>query len=75
MLDAVRRHNRRMLRQAWRCFGKAVPGAVRLVPDPEPRPVIERDCSAIEGMILGDAPGLTWIIKRLPRAEAAINAV
>ena len=73
LLDAVRNHNLVAFRQAWKRFEKAVPGSVRLVPQPELRPVIERDYGAMQGMILGDVPEFGWGMEQLQRAEAAIN--
>ena len=73
LLDAVRRHNLAMFRQAWKRFEEAVPGSVRLVPRPELRAVIERDYRAMEGMILGEAPRFRWVMEQLRFAEAAIN--
>ena len=73
LLDAVRSHNLISFRQAWRRFEEAVPGAVRLVPQPELGTVIERDYSAMQGMILGDVPDFGWVMEQLQHAEAAIN--
>ena len=73
LLNAVRDHNLIAFRQAWKRFEEAIPGSVRLVPQPELRKVIERDYAAMQGMILGDAPEFGWVIEQLERAEAAIN--
>ena len=56
LLDAVRNHNLTAFRQAWKRFEEAIPGSVRLVPQPDLRTVIERDYGAMQGMILGDVP-------------------
>ena len=48
LLDAVRSHNLVAFRQAWKRFEEAVPGSVRLVPQPELRSVIARDYGAME---------------------------
>lgn len=73
LLDAVRSHNLIAFRQAWKKFEEAVPGTVRLVPQPELRAVIETDYGAMQGMILGDAPGFGWVMEQLQIAEAKIN--
>lgn len=73
LLDAVRSHNLISFRQAWKKFEEAVPGTVRLAPQPELRTVIKTDYSAMQGMILGDAPEFDWVMKQLQIAEAKIN--
>ena len=73
LLDAVRNHNLTAFRQAWKRFEEAIPGSVRLVPQPDLRPVIERDYGAMQGMILGDVPDFGWVMEQLQHAEAAIN--
>ena len=73
LLDAVRNHNLIAFRQAWKRFEEAVPGSVRLVPQPELGTVIERDYSGMQGMILGDVPDFGWVMEQLQYAEAAIN--
>ena len=60
-------------RQAWKRFEEAIPGSVRLVPQPDLRTVIERDYGAMQGMILGDVPDFGWVMEQLQYAEAAIN--
>ncbi len=75
MLDAVRDHNLIAFRQAWKRFEEAVPGSLRLVPQPELRAVIEDDYGAMQGMILGDAPGFDWIMEQIEYAEVAVNAM
>ena len=73
LLDAVREHNLIAFRQAWKRFEEAVPGSVRLIPQPELRAVIERDYRAMQGMILGEIPDFEWIMEQLERAESVIN--
>ena len=73
MLDAVREHNLISFRQAWKRFDKAVPGSLRLIPQPELRSVIEKDYRAMQGMILGRVPDFGWILEQLGRAEETIN--
>ena len=73
LLDAVRNHNLIAFRQAWKRFEEAIPGSVRLVPQPDLRMVIERDYGAMQGMILGDVPDFGWVMEQLQHAEAAIN--
>ena len=73
LLDAVRNHNLIAFRQAWKRFEEAVPGSVRLVPQPELRTTIERDYGAMQGMILGDVPDFGWVMEQLQHAEATIN--
>ncbi len=73
LLYAVRNHNLIAFRQAWKRFEEAVPGSVRLVPQPELRTAIERDYGAMQGMILGDVPDFRWVMEQLQHAESAIN--
>ena len=73
LLDAVREHNLIAFRQAWKRFEEAVPGSLRLVPQPELRTVIESDYGAMEGMILGEAPRFEWVMEQIQDAEATIN--
>ncbi len=73
LLDAVRHHNLTAFRQAWKRFEEALPGTLRLVPQPEPTAVIERDYRAMRDMILGDAPPFEWIVDQLHRVENTIN--
>ena len=75
LLAAVRNHNLIAFRQAWKRFEEAVPGTVRLVPQPELRAVIERGYRALEGMIFGDVPDFGWIMEQLRFAEAEINSL
>lgn len=73
LLDAVRRHNLIAFRQAWKRFEEAVPGSMRVVPQPELVTVVERDYRAMDGMILGESPEFGWIIEQIQHAEAVIN--
>ena len=75
LLDAVRTHNLVAFRQAWKRFEEAVPGSLRLVPQPELHAAIERDYRAMRDMILGDAPAFGWIVDRLRNAEATANRI
>lgn len=75
MLDAVREHNVIAFRQAWKRFEEAVPGSLRLVPQAELRRVIEGDYGAMEGMILGEAPGFEWVMEQIEYAEATVNGL
>lgn len=56
LLHEVRTHNTIAFRQAWKKLEEAVPGSLRLVPQAEPRAVIERDYVETQRMMLGDAP-------------------
>ena len=73
LLDAVRNHNLIAFKQAWKRFEEAVPGSLRLVPQPELSAAIERDYAAMEGMILGEVPDFGWVMEQLRKAEVAIN--
>ena len=73
LLDAVRDHNLIAFRQAWKRFDQAVPGSVRLVPQADLCTAIERDYSAMEDMILGDAPEFEWVMEQIRCAEATVN--
>jgi Nucleotidyl transferase AbiEii toxin, Type IV TA system len=70
---AVRDHNQIAFRQGWKKFDEAIVGSTRIVPQLQLRAEIEKDYSAMQGMILGDAPAFSWIIKRLEEVERAIN--
>jgi hypothetical protein len=73
LATAVREHNLLAFRQAWKKFEEAVPGSLRIVPQPELRREIERDYAAMQGMVLGDAPPFDWIMERLVAIEAEVN--
>ena len=73
LLDAVREHNLTAFPQRWKRFDEAVPGSVRLVPQPELRTVIEQDYRDMHGMILGDVPEFEWVMEQLQCAEDVIN--
>ena len=73
LLDSVRNHNLTAFPQAWKRFEEAVPGSVKLIPQPGLRRLIERDYTAMQGMILGDPPRYEWILEQLEHAEAVIN--
>ena len=70
---AVREHNLIAFRQAWKKFDEAVAGSTHIIPQQALRTEIEKDYAAMQGMILGDAPDFSWIIKRLEEVEEAIN--
>ncbi|MDE2964613.1 MAG: hypothetical protein OXU26_11915 [Acidobacteriota bacterium] len=46
---------------------------MKLVPQSDLRRLIERDYTAMQGMILGDPPSFEWILEQLEHAEAVIN--
>lgn len=73
LLDSVRNHNLVAYRQAWKRLDEAVPGSLRLVPQPELLAVIEKDYEDMKEMIFGDAPGFGWIMDQLRFAETVIN--
>ena len=73
LLDDVRAHNTTAFRQAWKKLEEAVPGSLRLVPQAEPRAVIERDYAEMREMIFGDIPDFGWIIEQLEIAETTVN--
>ena len=75
LLDAVRSHNQIAFRQAWKRLEQAVPGTIRLVPQPELREVIERDYEAMRDMFLGEPPEFEWIMDRLRETEAIVNSL
>ena len=75
LLDAVRSHNQIAFRQAWKRLEQAVPGTIRLVPQPELREVIERDYEAMQDMFLGEPPEFEWILDRLRETEAIVNSL
>ena len=73
LLDDVRRHNLMAFPQRWKRFDEAVPGKVRLLPQPDLMAVVERDYRAMQGMIMGDAPEFDWIIAQTRIAETRAN--
>ncbi len=73
LLDDVRGHSMIAFRQAWKRLDEAVPGTVRLAPQPELRAVLEQDYAAMRGMMVGDAPDFGWIAEQVQAAETAIN--
>lgn len=73
LLDDVRAHNMLAFRQAWKKLEEAIPGSLRLLPQEEPRAVIERDYAEMQEMLLGDAPDFGWIMEQLEYAESIIN--
>lgn len=73
LLRDVRNHNLVAFRQAWKRFEEAVPGSVRLVPQPELRAVIERDYETMRSMIFNEPPNIEWIMEQLRSAEAVVN--
>lgn len=73
LLDDVRAHNMLAFRQAWKKLEEAVPGSLRLLPQKEPRAVIERDYEQMQEMLFGDAPDFGWIMEQLEYAESIIN--
>ena len=75
LLDAVRTHNLVAFRQAWKRFEEAVPGSLRLAPQPELHAAVERDYRAMCDMILGEAPAFGWIVERLRHAEAEATRI
>ena len=75
LLDEVRAHNTLAFRQAWKKLEEAVPGSVRLVPQEEPRRIIEQDYEHMQEMLFGDAHDFEWIMEQLEYAEATINKV
>ena len=54
----MRNHNLVAFRQAWKRFEEAVPGSLRLVPQPALHAAIERDYRAMRDMILGERAGV-----------------
>lgn len=59
----------------WKKLEEAVPGSLRLLPQEEPRAVIERDYAKMQEMLFGDAPDFGWIMEQLEYAESTINKV
>ena len=73
LLDDVRGHSMIAFRQAWKRLDEAVPGTIRLAPQPELRAVLEQDYAAMRGMMLGDAPDFGWVLEQVQAAETAVN--
>jgi Nucleotidyl transferase AbiEii toxin, Type IV TA system len=70
---AVRGHNQVAFRQPSKKFEEAVPGSLRIVPQPALQATVGRDYTAMSGMILGTPPPFAWIMARLTSVEAAFN--
>ncbi len=75
LLDDVRAHNTLAFRQAWKKLEEAVPGSLRLLPQEEPRRIIEQDYADMQGMLFGSPPDFSWIMERLEYTESMINKV
>ncbi len=73
LLADARSHNAIAFRQAWKKLEEAVPGSLRLIPQEEPRAVIEQDYAEMRGMLFGDPPDFGWIMEQIGQAEAAVN--
>ena len=73
LLDDVRTHNMLAFRQAWKKLEEAVSGSIRLLPQAEPRRIIEQNYAEMQGMLLGTPPDFGWIMGQLEYAEATIN--
>lgn len=73
LLDDVRGHSMIAFRQAWKRLDEAVPGTVRLAPQPELRAVLEQDYAAMRDMMFGDAPDFGWVVEQTRAVEAAVN--
>ncbi len=73
LLDEVRAHNTIAFRQAWKKLEEAVPGSLRLLPQVEPRAVIEQDYAEMREMLFGEPPDFGWIMEQLAAAETTIN--
>ncbi len=73
LLDDVRAHNTLAFRQAWKKLEEAVPSSLRLLPQEEPRRIIERDYADMQGMLFGSPLDFRWIMERLEYAETMIN--
>ena len=73
LLADARNHNAIAFRQAWKRLEEAVPGSLRLLPQPEPLAIIERDYAEMQRMMFGDLPDFGWIMEQIGQAEAAVN--
>ncbi len=69
----AREHTLLAFRQRWKKIEEAVPGSLRLVPQPELRSAMERDYRRMQGMMAGDAPAFEWINDRLQALETQFN--
>ncbi len=73
LLDSVREHNRIAFPQKKKKWEEAVPGKLKLIPQPELREMLKEDYAAMEGMIIGEPPEFEWIMEQIEFAEAEIN--
>lgn len=73
LLDDVRNHNLIAFRQRWKRIEEAVPGTMRLIPQPELRKVIESDYQIMQFMFFDEIPDFGWIMEQIEYAEVAIN--
>ncbi len=73
LLQDVRKLSLRMYRQAWRKIDTAISGCFRITPRGSLGEELERDYSAMQGMILGQAPTFEAILRRLENLETRLN--
>lgn len=71
--EDVRQHTIKFFNRAWMNLETAVPGSLRLVPKNKLLKTLQNDYQAMQGMMLGTAPGFEEIVVELSRLESEIN--
>jgi len=73
LLHEVREHNLIAFNQKWKCFDRAFPGEINIIPQPELVAVLAKDYNAMSGMIMGDVPSFESVIDEIIRLSESIN--
>jgi hypothetical protein len=73
LLTRVAEHKDCLFPATWARYREARPGALRLVPHPELRAMLEADYESMQEMIFDEPPPFTGIMERLEAVEMEIN--
>lgn len=71
--EDVRIHTKRVFPRGWWKLDEAVPGSIKLRPSGQLAKSLAADYSAMQGMMLGEAPDFHLILDELSLLEEAIN--
>lgn len=75
LLHEVREHNLIAFNQKWKCFDRAFPGEISIIPQLELTAVLAKDYSAMSGMIMGDVPSFESVIDEIKQLNDLINNI
>lgn len=75
LLKHVRDHTLTFFRRAWMKLDEAQPGSLHLLPQEELAALLATDYTAMQGMILGDAPPFDELLDAIGEFEARLNAI